>query len=218
MGEFKLDDAAAYATLMTPYQGEHVWRWAQLFCSPGCHRDAAFTQRTFTSSADYDNKPQFDLLSRFYKAAAGRVTVCRQCPPGTAVSHYQGASMVGVASAPFMTTCRPWFGALPSFDADGLQAFTKAQYPPSDMVQFPLEEITYTVGSLCPPNTYNRICAEMRTFTYSITGENACTACEEGWHTAGASGAWFCLPPAGLLFSTKTRMVRAPFWHALMLL
>jgi hypothetical protein len=135
MSKFVLDDAAADAKLKEPYQGENAWRWAQLFCTPGCHRDAAFTQRTLASSADFGNNPQFDLLSRFYSTAAGRVTVCRQCPPGTAVSHIYGVGgIVGVASAPFMTTCRPWFGALPRI-ADNLQvhaANPKPGYARSD--------------------------------------------------------------------------------------
>jgi hypothetical protein len=52
------------------------------------------------------------------------------------------------------------------------QARTEAPYPLSDMVQFPTVEVTYPVGSFCPPNTFNRVCAETHEVIYLIDGQN----------------------------------------------
>ena len=76
-------------------------------------------------------------------------------------------------------------------------------FPESERIVNPAQRTVYPVASFCPVNTYNRVCS----FTQKSKIPAAeCDACPSGWHTSGATGAWFCLPPAGLVFSERTRI------------
>jgi hypothetical protein len=78
-----------------------------------------------------------------------------------------------------------------------------------DGVSFPAVN-GYVEGRACPPNTYNNACAHKHKYdvqsssppvsssTTIMPTQPTCTPCPNGgWHTAGLSGAWFCLPPPG---------------------
>jgi hypothetical protein len=66
----------------------------------------------------------------------------------------------------------------------------------------PLENY-YVTSAPCVPNTYNDVCAHtIKYFAKNGPSNKAqCKACPDGYHTEGRSGAWYCLPPAGNIFS-----------------
>ena len=116
--------------------------------------------------------------------------------------------------------CFPWFGSVPTLTpyVGNLSAPTYlfanvtvvAHDPAVDGVLLPTYNKQY-VGRPCPVNTFNDRCAHYHKYTaiatlpaptYTTTSASMpqpqCRPCPSGgFHTAGLTGAWFCLPPPG---------------------
>ena len=226
-------DYSATSQFMAPFLESGWPKWAQMHCSAGCHRDAMYTQRIFLPGDSLYQDPRYFALSRTQTDDISNPTLianCRKCPPGTAVyafeGSYFGGSQYSIFSAPFVQVCRPWFGTLPSLDtgADGL--FMRGG---PDAIPFPIEEhikhpqngIQQFDAVVCQPNTYNRICADRLyqlapDFGHVIPSCVSCLDIGPGWHTGGAEGAWFCLPPPGFVFRQRAYIssnpADAPYW------
>ena len=197
-----------------PFALNNWTMWAQLFCSPGCHRDQYLTLRGFTSPADYQNNTQYQYLSRFFSESKTAVVSCEPCRPYTAVAAPFDAANHDISdprAAPMNTYCIPWFGGLPSILLDPASGEPVLQYSTinsSPKVGHPSTRREYTVTP-CPLNTFNRNCAlgklqDYNNYRVGIPGASyGCTPCEAGWTTNGSIGAWFCLPPLGQIFSQQ---------------
>ena len=207
-------DETATSLARAPFAGNNWTMWAQMFCTPGCHRDAAYTLRGFASMADYANNTRYNYLSRFFPNATSAmdrqaVTSCRPCPPRTAVAapfvttdepHSKHPKM-----APMATDCIPWFGGIPSINYDSA---TQSNYIPFTMTALPAyvgfpSTVKEYISTACPVNTYNRKCAydKLKDFEDDVPSAYGCDPCPAGWSTNGSTGAWFCLPPPGRMFA-----------------
>ena len=118
--------------------------------------------------------------------------------------------------------CYPWFGYLPvmvATPAEGGYGYDMQSVLIShgrDNVISPTAEYNVS-GSACPVNTYSRECAHAKRWYYwqyilnrdyaddpaaaaGFLGQFNCTPCPAGgWHTNGSTGAWYCLPPPGMV-------------------
>jgi hypothetical protein len=200
--------------LHAPYEndpGTNVenWpRWAQHFCRIGCHRDSMLaTARPV--EADFKDQPQRFYLSRVNDLEQRLIYFrCMRCPPYQAaylainnVSY--GTYTMGDPRDQGLTPngqCYPWFGSVPTLKLNGVGRYdfldeTRTSHSANtDGILAPA--YTYTqVGVPCPVNHYNDRCAHY--FILSGNATVACTPCPAGYHTAGRTGAWFCLPPPG---------------------
>ena len=216
---------------IAPFAGDNWPKWAQLHCSAGCHRDAMYTQRIFLPNDPLYTQPKYWALGRLQTGDITNPTLavsCRKCPPGTAVYsrtiEHIGGAPYNVFSAAYVMGCRPWFGALPTvipnlagdswMMAGRLDSFGSAEniVNPSQLAVFDTTP--------CPVNTYNRVCADAWLLRYILDQSDTptcapCSGVGVGWHTGGAVGAWFCLPPPGLVFANRG-LLRAdeagPYW------
>ena len=209
--------AAATQALQAPYQtdAQGVERWpkfAQHFCRIACHRDS-FLAWAQVRSSDYAGMPQRFYLSRMDAAThkLPQIFRCLRCP-----SLYHAAYQWGAWDSSFQNydsnqpddprsliksypDCFPWFGAVPILKSSALglefNTVTNVMHSSlSDGITYPPSH-RIIEGTPCPPNTYNDRCAHY----FLLGGDNsfACKPCPPGFHTAGLSGAWFCLPPPG---------------------
>ena len=237
MGTFVFKDAttgqvdnATVSVFLSPFSGNNWPKWAQLHCSAGCHRDAMYTQRTFATNDPLFQVPQYWALSRLQAAdpanppGSSIAVNCVQCPPGHGVYartlNLYGGAAYNLLSAPFIQVCRPWFGALPVI-INGAMQVSVAPHPAGQYITSPSVGRAIFASTLCPVNTYNRLCAD--TWVYQVSAGLAeapsCTPCSSvgaGWHTGGAVGAWFCLPPPGFHFLQSdyltSRAADGPYW------
>ena len=66
----------------TQYNVDGWVKWAQHWCSAGCHRNARYYTVKVVPS-DYQGKPENSYMSRFLQpTAVNSVVVCKVCPPG----------------------------------------------------------------------------------------------------------------------------------------
>ena len=112
--------------------------------------------------------------------------------------------------------CWPWFGSVPTLQlstASSPPTYVMGGYAKTahsqaiDGFTYPSANVSYTANP-CPVNTYNDKCAHYHLYaarsnspptqyTTSAPPQPQCAPCPQGYHTAGRTGAWFCLPPAG---------------------
>ena len=113
--------------------------------------------------------------------------------------------------------CWPWFGSVPTLQvasAAGTPTYILSGYAKTNNSKdvngftYPNYNVSYTTTP-CPVNTYNDKCAHYHLYaalatqpptpyTTSVAQQPQCTPCPAGgYHTAGRTGAWFCLPPSG---------------------
>ena len=142
---------------------------------------------------------------------------CRQCPIGTSVYAFSasasGGNAYNISSAPFAPACRPFFGTLPVLinGPYGLPIYSTSNFawPTAENIVYPTTGTLLFDKTFCPVNHYNRECAETKLFAMQLNSAHtpACTPCSSigsGWHTGGATGAWFCMPPAGTVFALRS--------------
>lgn len=217
---------APYSTT-TPGGVENWMKWTQQFCTPSCHRDARMRIIWIRNWNDLGGpNPKFVYLSgRFSQAgvADGLQNTglkCIKCPEHTAsvylmtsVKPFKAGSLANFGQG----SCVPWFGAVPRVvETDGIIDFDYDFVNPLVLAEKTYNEIqqseTIFLTTVCPVNTYNRKCALEHLSNAQVDYDNngvvivrTCTSCDPGWHTDGATGAWFCLPPNGQLFQPTTR-------------
>ena len=200
--------------------GVEQWiKWAQLFCSPACHKDARFTY-VMVRQSDVDQDPKNYYLQSYVNGASqdNRMVRCTQCPQYAASYDWNidSAAPYDPRANIFASQCYPWFGAIPKISASGPWMDMTFVTAASGIIS-PTEVVV--VGSIpCPVNTFNRICAHTQEY-YSQTGQYGCTPCPPGFHTAWKigiyffrhsqfskangtwpAGQWYCQPPLGQLF------------------
>lgn len=195
----------------------HTWGlWLQSLCDGFCHRDALFLARKILVHQIQNRIDYFYLQSL---ANSTQVQpVCFKCPRHT--------DMVFMPKDDYIVPhihwlmylsrdCRPWFGAVPVLN-DQITNFPQLQteikiandgsYPAtnSEGVLDKEDTITSFTSTLCPVNTYNRICdltkAQQSRNSHvpqSTFVQPQCTPCPSGFHTDGLEGSWYCLPPLG---------------------
>ena len=209
-----------------PEAGIERWpKWEQHFCRQGCHRDAQ-RQLVTVRPSDYQNKSAtLAYLNRRSDGGVPLVVVrCARCPRLHAAYNWGTISDPTMAANPAQNLvgyeCYPWFGSvptiLPRFVSGVGGSFVlnvtlvKNHSALDDGMSSPATN-GYFDSRACPPNTYNDECAHK--FKYDVIAatptptaempapafsQPACKPCPAGgWHTAGLSGAWFCLPPPG---------------------
>ena len=122
--------------------------------------------------------------------------------------------------------CIPWFGSIPviqyqSSSADYIRYTEDMRTNNTVQAEFDnalyifdasiVTRINYT---LCPINTYNRVCAHKHLKTaknnLAWTKQPECTPCEQNWTTLGKIGSWFCVPPLGYYFLNFDKLTM--FW------
>lgn len=210
--------------LIDPSTGNERWgKWEQHFCRQGCHRDSQ-RQIVTVRASDYQGKsPTLAYLNRRISANEPLTLVrCAQCPKWQAAYNWGWIGDPTAAPPPSQNLvafdCYPWFGSVPTLTLKGGSVsfnITKIlnHSAANDGVSYPALN-GYIEGRICPPNTYNDVCAHK--FRYDGLNPNAfittgkqpeCKPCPAtgGWHTGGLSGAWFCLPPGG-----KTLLIPDP--------
>lgn len=208
--------------LNDPFTGDERWLlWAQYYCSPGCHRDSQY-RLVVVRPEDYQNKSlSLSYLSRKGVGPNNALTLiqCKTCPPFHAAYAWLPAtdSPERVKGNIIAVECYPWFGAIPSLiltQQDPLFDITTVQHNSAggtnvDGVLNPLEN-NYVTSIPCTRNTYNDVCAHAikHYAKYGPPSKAQCKPCPDGYHTEGKSGAWYCLPPAGFIFS-NTEFLRS---------
>lgn len=211
------------ALMQAPYlvdsaTGNERWgKWEQHFCRQGCHRDSQRQIVTVRASDYREKSPTLAYLNRRINANEPLALVrCAQCPQWQTGYNWGGLGDPSAASPPSQNLvafdCYPWFGSVPvlitkipgvvSFNVTKLLNHSTA----NDGVSHPPVN-GYIEGRVCPPNTYNDVCAHKFRYEvpnpYASSGQQpVCKPCAAGgWHTGGRSGAWFCLPPGGQTMS-----------------
>ena len=201
--------------LNDPFSGDERWLlWAQYYCSPGCHRDSQY-RLVYVRPEDYQNKSlSLSYLSRKGVGPNSALTLiqCKTCPPFHAAYAWlpDSDSPVKVKGNIIALDCYPWFGAIPTliitqqgpfFNITTVKNVADSGESLNGVLN-PLENY-YVTSAPCVPNTYNDVCAHtIKYFAKNGPSNKAqCKACPDGYHTEGRSGAWYCLPPAGNIFS-----------------
>lgn len=202
--------------LQAPYwpdeaTGVENWpRWTQHHCRVSCHRDSmlAFARPIV---ADFKDIPQRFFLSRVGGLSTRMIYArCLKCPTYQAAYYAAYNSLSGKYMVynprdqgfTYNSQCYPWFGSVPTrkqmngspqlyeFSNEVMFAHTET----TDGIMQPLS--TYAQVSVpCGVDTYNDRCAHY--FIINASADVSCQPCPVGYHTAGRTGAWFCLPPAG---------------------
>lgn len=204
---------------------EQWMKYAQYFCTPGCHKNnrlAFFTIR----AEDIAGDPELAYLS-YYIQDSDTPTACRPCPQYTASYIWLPYDEPAHPKLNFMADqCYPWFGAIPSMIPSltsnayrmnitkisrASETNPKINYPVADDEVYPL---------VCPVNTYNRICAHTKASIYSnakvlsnaqMLKDYECTPCPAGgYHTGGRVGQWYCSPPPGRLLVNRLQIQANP--------
>ena len=205
--------------------GAEQWtKWEQHFCRQGCHRDSQY-QLVKVRPSDYNGGKSPTLA--YLRASTGNYLVrCNKCPafhaaynwgtinPATGTADYNSPSspLAWVISR----DCYPWFGSVPVivpyYSASPyyrMNATLVTHSEDTDGVSWPASN-GYVQSVACQPNTYNDVCAHTLqyqtalnnpptpTLGQAVAHQPSCKPCPPGFHTNGASGAWFCLPPAGM--------------------
>ena len=192
------EDARLTEQLRAPYEGDGWLKWAQHFCTNGCHRDARY-QHVVVREDDYKNKsPTLAYLNRGPNTTVVR---CLKCPPYQSAYRWEVLKAGDPATSVIGSECFPWFGSVPvlvtaSAGNSGAKILNKthniSHSGATDGVVYP-NTSTYYQAIPCPVGTYNDKCAHSFLFSANAT----CKPCPPGWHTGGMIGAWFCLPPLG---------------------
>ena len=192
--------------------GAENWpRYAQHYCRMSCHRDSMLVMAR-PNPSDIAGHPKRFFLSR---TGASNITIlyqrCLRCPSYQAAytAPYNGTFGYTMPGDPrdqgytYNSDCYPWFGSVPVlahtlisgnaryiFAGEQPQTHSEA----TDGILNPVLTIVQT-GIPCPVDHYNDRCAHA--FLLENNTNPQCKPCPAGYHTAGHTGAWFCLPPPG---------------------
>ena len=192
---------------------EQWMKWAQYYCMPGCHRNTRYSLFR-VRSVDIEGDPELAYLSIFIDDDLSRLHACRPCPPYTASYNWIDYGPAHPRTNILADQCYPWFGSIPIMVPLGqsyIMNVSITKWNPSiDKVVLPNTDYDVYL-SICPVNTYNRICAHTKEYIYNAAHDTnppstekmkqyACTQCPTGYHTNGKVGQWYCVPPIGKIF------------------
>ena len=220
---------AEFTRVYTTVSPEGWLLWAQHQCNPGCHRNAEYQQ---VAVRTLDWQGQSAVLQHLNRQDTNgvqldKLTRCHLCPPYHAAYNWNPGLDAPLSPNlewnAIAQTCFPWFGAIPIFnsmDYYNLQIDrTEAHSSVGDGVLKPSVSSTYYASTPCASGYYNDVCGHtlrhykqvaMNPSTPAAEAAAAalnaqCKPCPAGYHTDGQTGAWFCLPPPGLIFSEGGR-------------